>query len=362
MKSVGKAAVSAILIALLLTYPLILAPVQAQSPQADRIQKLISILENESARLEKVVKSRVTNATKQQELLSQLSVVKELLDNASRLANAGSYNESLALLREARAELVSVSRQLVPVILGERKKFVARSLEAEIRALQNQIKAMQNVASRMQEKSVNASQVLSLLNEASGLLDQASEKLKANDTAGAAQLVEQAWGKVKEAERLVFSLATQLRARYVSKDLEHLKAAFNVTYARLSKVAPEVAEEFRAWFEQKVSKIEALVSAGKNAEALAELRRLMLEYRDYMVLLTQATRLENLARAAKQLAGVVRPCNATLARELEASANALLDAIKSRDMAKVLGTSQNLRSLMAEARFACRARRAQGKP
>jgi len=358
----GKAAVSAILIALLLTYPLILAPVQAQSPQADRIQKLISILENESARLEAVVKSRVANATKQQELLSQLSVVKELLDNASRLANAGSYNESLALLREARAELVSVSRQLVPVILGERKRFAARSLEAEIRALQNQIKAMQNVASRMQEKGVNASQVLALLNEASGLLDQASEKLKANDTAGAAQLVEQAWGKVKEAERLVFSLATQLRARYVSKDLERLKAAFNVTYARLSRVAPEVAEEFRAWFEQKISKIEALVSAGKNAEALAELRRLMLEYRDYVVLLTQAARLENLAKVAKQLAGVVRPCNATLAKELEASANELLDAIKSRDRAKILDASQNLRELIAEARFACRARKARGKP
>ncbi|QOJ78685.1 hypothetical protein IG193_08005 [Infirmifilum lucidum] len=357
-----KAVVATALLVLILAYPLALVQAQAQSPQAEKIQRLISVLQNETARLETFVKNRVSNATKQQELLEQLGLVKALLENASALASSEKYNESLALLREARVELVSIARQLVPEILEARKKFVARSVEAEIRALSNQVRAIQRLAERMQEKGVDASQVLSLLSQASSLLNQASEKLKANDTASAVELVRQAWAKVKEAERLVFSLALQLRARHVSSELERLKAIFNRTYEKLKEINPQVASEFKAWADERIAEIESLVNSGRALEALAKLRATMFEYHEHIAFLAEAKRVENLAQTARQLAVIIRPCNATLADKLVSAANTLLDAVKAKDKAKVLQTSQELRELIAEARFACKARRARGKP
>ncbi len=357
-----KAIVAAALLVLVLAYPLVLVQAQAQSPQAEKIQRLISVLQNETARLETFIKNRVGNATKQQELLEQLSLVKALLENASTLASSGNYNESLALLREARAELVSIARQLVPEVLEARKRLVARSIEAEIRALSNQVRALQRLAEKMQEKGVDASQLLSLLSQASSLLEQASEKLKANDTASAAELVRQAWAKVKGAERLVYSLALQLKARHASSELERLKAIFNRTYTRLNKLSPEVASEFKAWADKRVKEIESLINSGRPLEALSRLRATIFEYHEFTAFMARAMHARNLIQTAKQLAVVVKPCNAMLADKLTATANALADAIKANDKAKAISLSQELRELISEAKFACRAKRGKSKP
>lgn len=357
----GKTLAAVTLALLLATYSLVTT--QAQPIQADKLQKLISLLVRDVDRLETFVKNRVANATKQQLLLQQLEDVRSLLNKASTLASEGKLNESAATLREARAELVDVCRQLVPETIQAMKKFNARSIDAEIRALRNQVSAMRRVASIFQEKGANTSAVLTLLDQASSLLDQASQRLKANDTSGAAELVRQAWAKVKEAERLVSELAAQLQTRELGRRLEQLGRAFNATYVRLSKVSPKLAREFGLWATEKLKEIRSLIAAGKYAEASAVMRGLLFHYHEYAAFLTETARVEGLAQMAKQLANVVQACNATLAGELRATADSLLEAAKAGEVEKALKASQELKNLILEARFACRPRGPQrGKP
>ncbi|MEZ0346810.1 MAG: hypothetical protein ABWK01_09680 [Infirmifilum sp.] len=348
-----KNIVALLLLSLLLLYPFTI--IQAQSTQTEKIQILINALSKEIDRLQAFITSRVTNTTKQNELLQQLSVAKALLTDASNLASAGNYNESLKVLREARTELVDVARKLVPEVISARKALVSRSLEAQIRALQSQIKAIQNLALRFQQKNVEVSNITSLLTDAQNLLNQASDKLKANDTATALQLVNQAWEKVKEAERSIFTLARELRQKNVSSDLARLQALFSNTYAKLQKTSPLIAEEFRNWSQTWLNKIQELISSGKYAEALGLIRSAMFEYHEYLVYLTKAERVANLAKTAQELATVIRPCNATLADQLLSAANALTEALKTRDKGKVIQTAQELNELILQARFACRA-------
>ncbi|MGC8987120.1 hypothetical protein [Infirmifilum sp.] len=342
------------IITLILLYPL--AATTAQPVQSDKINKLIEILSKEVDRLQSFVKNKVTNTTKQEELLKQLDEVKALINNASSLASSGNYNESMKVLREVRVELIDIARKIVPEVFAERKHLVNKSIEAEIRALRNQINAMENVASRFQQKGVDTHNLTQLLSDAKNLLNQAEEKLKLNDTSAALQLVKQAWSEVKEAERSVFTLAHQLRLKNISEDATRLERIFNNTYNRLKGISPQAASEFQKWASDSIQRLKSLIANGRYGEALGLMRSLTYQYHEREIFMWHYAREEGLVQMAKQLALVIRPCNATLAEKLTATANQLSNALSSKDASKASAASSELRELIIQARFACRAK------
>ncbi|MHB9302397.1 coiled-coil domain-containing protein [Thermofilum pendens] len=335
---------------------------QQASTEQERLQRHISFLLNQTARLENFVNSRVSNATLKELLLQQISTARSTLQQALQTLQSGDVNGTKELVREASAELRSVALQLYKEIREREKLRAAHLLEVEIRVLQNQLRALRNVASRLGSLGADTSNVTRLIDEASSLLDQALNSLKQNNMAQASQLVEQARLKVKEAERSIWSLAVQLRSKRAEKDLELFANASRKVYERLLKVSPGLAAQFKNWSDARISEIKKLISEGKHVAALEEIRKSFHRMGWVVAGLAELGRVEALAREGERVASVIKVCNATLAGEISKVAAQLRDAASKRDLQKVRELSAQLRDLLVEARFACRPGHRKGKP
>jgi cellobiose-specific phosphotransferase system component IIA len=347
----------ALVIALLVVTQVFASTIVVSQPgttDQEKLSRHISFLYNQTVRLENFINSHVANETKKQELLGEISSVKNILDQAKNTLAAGDLNQTRELIRQASSGLRAIALQLTEEIRERAQERKQRFIEAEIRALTNQVVALSRVAEKFKSLRADVSNVTSLLTSASNLLSQAQTSLKNNDTAKALQLLTQAREQIKQAEKSIRDLATQLRARQVQKDLEFFINATQRIYERLQKFAPNIAQMFKNWSDTRVKEVQSLISQGKNVEALLKLRQSFFEMNHVVAGLMELGRVDTTLREAENIAKVIRTCNATLASQIDSNVQEIRVALNNKDLQKVHELMGELRQLIAQSRFACR--------
>lgn len=349
--------IAALVIALLVVTQVFASTIVVSQPATTDQEKLsrhISFLYNQTVRLENFINSHVANETKKQELLGEISNVKNILDQAKNTLATGDLNQTRELIRQASSELRAIALQLTKEIRERAEERKQRFIEAEIRALTNQVATLSRVTEKFKSLGADVSNVTSLLTNASNLLSQAQTSLKNNDTSKALQLLAQAREQIKQAEKSIRDLATQLRARQVQKDLEQFVNATQRIYERLEKFAPNIAQMFKNWSDARINEVQSLISQGKNVAALEKLRQSFFEMHHVVAGLMELGRVDTTLREAENIAKVIRVCNATLASQIDSKVKEIQDALNNKDLQKVHELMGELRQLMAQARFVCR--------